>query len=86
MPSGRSAARAVKAVVDTNLLVSGLLWSGPPSRLMEAVRDGRVRLAFSLSLYEELEEVLHRSKFTERLERRRTTPAAVLATVGSTAE
>ncbi|MBI4660603.1 MAG: putative toxin-antitoxin system toxin component, PIN family [Verrucomicrobia bacterium] len=76
----------MKAVVDNNLIVSGLLWGGPPSRLMEAVRDGRVELAFSLSLYAELEDVLHRTKFAERMARREATPAGVLATVMAVAE
>ena len=86
MPSGRNDEHDVKAVVDNNLIVSGLLWNGPPSRLMEAVRDGRVQLAFSLSLYEELADVLHRPKFAGRFARRGATPASVLATVMAVAE
>jgi putative PIN family toxin of toxin-antitoxin system len=76
----------VKAVVDNNLLVSGLLWDGLPSRLLEAARDGRVQLAISLSLYEELEDVVHRRKLAERIARRAETPAHVLATVMAMAE
>lgn len=53
---------------------------------MEAVRDGRVQLALSLSLHEELEDVLHRRKLAERMVHRGTTPADVLAAVMAVAE
>lgn len=76
----------MKAVVDNNLLVSGLLWDGLPSRLLEAVRDGRVQLAISLSLYEELEDVAHRRRLADRIARRGETPAHMLATVMGVAE
>ena len=36
MPSGRNGG-GVKAVVDTNVLVSGLLWPGNPSQLLDAI-------------------------------------------------
>jgi putative PIN family toxin of toxin-antitoxin system len=76
----------VKAVVDTNLIVSGLLWDGVPSRLMEAVRDGHLELALSLTLYKELEDVVHRPKLAERIARRGETPGHLLATVLAVAE
>ncbi len=76
----------MKVVVDNNLIISGLLWDGPPSRLMEAVRDGRVQPALSLSLYEELEVVVHRRKLAARMERHGETPDRVLATVRAVAE
>ena len=38
MKSAPNAPR-VKLVVDTNILVSGTLWSGAPSRLIEAVEQ-----------------------------------------------
>ena len=49
MKSGPNAPR-VKLVIDTNTLVSGTLWSGPPSRLTDAVEQGRATLVLSAAL------------------------------------
>ena len=76
----------MKAVVDNNLIVSGLLWDGLPSRLMEAVRDGRVQMVLSPELYVELEDVLRRKKLTGRLAARGTTPEKLLSTIRAMAE
>ena len=35
------------AVVDTNVLISGLFWKGPPFKILAALRDGRFTLAMS---------------------------------------
>ncbi len=48
---------------------------------MEAVRNRRVELFLSAELYVELEEVIHRPKFTERLAARGTTPANLLTAI-----
>lgn len=76
----------MKVVVDTNLILSGLLWDGLPYRLMKGVGDGHVQLALSLVLYEELRDVVHRPKLTERIARRAETPEHLLATVLAVAE
>lgn len=47
-----------KAVLDTNILVSGLGWSGPPAAILDAVSDGRVVLITSAPLLDELRRVL----------------------------
>lgn len=75
----------MKAVVDTNLLVSGLLWGNLPGRLIQAVADGRVRLYLSESLLTELGEVLNRDKFAARLALKQFTPATALAKVRTVA-
>ncbi len=46
MKSAPNAPR-VKLVVDTNTLVSGTLWRGPPSRLIDAVEQERATLVLS---------------------------------------
>ena len=45
-------------VLDTNTLVSGLGWLGPPSRVLQHVLDGRVILILSKPLRDELTRVL----------------------------
>jgi putative PIN family toxin of toxin-antitoxin system len=60
----------VKLVVDTNVLVSGSLWSGNPSLLVDALLDGSATLCASALVMAEFEEVLQREKFQKRLEGR----------------
>jgi len=58
----------MRVVADTNIVVSGLLWRGTPRRILDAARDGIIELYTSPSLLEELEDVLRREKFANRLE------------------
>jgi putative PIN family toxin of toxin-antitoxin system len=59
----------VRAIVDTNVLISGLLWHGAPHRLIEQIRSGTVTLISSNVLLAELDIVLRRPKFRTILER-----------------
>jgi putative PIN family toxin of toxin-antitoxin system len=69
----------VKLVVDTNVLVSGSLWSGPASRLVDALADGKAWLCTSDILLAELEDVLQREKFRLRLEQAGQTALSISA-------
>jgi putative PIN family toxin of toxin-antitoxin system len=57
----------LRLVVDTNVLVSGLLWSGLPSQLLRALRARRDILIGSEPMLAELEKVLGYEKFRRRL-------------------
>lgn len=57
----------MRAVADTNVVVSGLLWRGHPRRILDLVRTGQVDLFTSPALLAELEDVLSRRKFTRRM-------------------
>jgi uncharacterized protein len=58
----------VRIVLDTNVVLSALLWRGTPYRLLEAVRQQeRMELFTSAALLEELAEVLTRPIMTKRL-------------------
>lgn len=59
----------MRAVIDTNVLVSGLLWHGVPHTLLERVRAGGLTLVSSPALLAELEEVIGRAKFDAILTR-----------------
>jgi uncharacterized protein len=48
----------VKVVLDTNILVSGLLWRGAPYRSLVAVRAGLADLVISPPILDELRRVL----------------------------
>jgi putative PIN family toxin of toxin-antitoxin system len=54
-------------VADTNTIVSGLLWLGNPRRVLDAARTGAVQLYTTAGLLAELDEVLQRPKFAQRL-------------------
>jgi uncharacterized protein len=58
----------VKLVVDVNVLVSGSLWTGNPSRLVDALLDGSASLCASEPVMAEFEEVIQRERFHKRVE------------------
>lgn len=58
----------MKLVIDINVLVSGSLWKGNPSRLLDAVLDGVATLCVSPAVLAEFQEVVDRIKFRKRLE------------------
>ena len=58
----------MRFVLDTNLLVSGLLWGGGfPRQLIDAAKAGQFELCTSEVLLAELLDVLSREKFAQRL-------------------
>lgn len=76
----------MRAIIDTNVLVSGLLWHGKPHALLERVRDGTVTLISSPALIAELAEVLERPQFASVLARSNTSRERSLAEVQALAE
>jgi len=59
----------MRGVADTNIVISGLLWHGPPREVLGAARAGDLNLATAGVLLAELQDVLARPKFAERLKR-----------------
>ena len=47
-----------KVVIDTNVFVSGILFSGPPSRILKAWQDDRIQIAVSKDIIEEYRRVI----------------------------
>ncbi len=58
----------IRVVLDTNIIISGTLWSGTPSRVIQAIEQGKVKPIASEAMLDELQGVLERPKFTKRLE------------------
>ncbi|MDK2888844.1 putative toxin-antitoxin system toxin component, PIN family [Desulfofundulus australicus DSM 11792] len=52
----------MKVVMDTNILVSAIGWTGPPHRLLKACIGGKLKLFISPALIEELILVIARPK------------------------
>jgi putative PIN family toxin of toxin-antitoxin system len=69
----------LRLVLDTNIVVAGLLWNGPPRRLLEAAIAGEVELYSSAVLLDELAHTLSYSKFASKLESFGTSIAAPVA-------
>lgn len=69
----------MRIVIDTNVLVSGMLWHGSPHTHLTHVRDGATTLFTSRALMDELAVVLDRDKFGATLTRAQTTRENVLA-------
>lgn len=53
----------MKVVIDTNVYVSGILWNGNESRIVDMCMDGILRNHTSISILSELERVLSYRKF-----------------------
>lgn len=48
----------MKVVLDTNVLVSGIFYSGPPFEILKAWRDGKLQLAMSAEILKEYQRVM----------------------------
>lgn len=77
---------SVRAVIDTNVLLSGLLWRAAPHDLLEQVRSGKLMLASSSALMAELADVIGRVKFDTILARSNTSRERTLDEVRRLAE
>lgn len=53
----------MKIVLDTNVLVSAIIFGGNPRTIIESIIEGPVHLALSREILDELEGVLARKKF-----------------------
>jgi putative PIN family toxin of toxin-antitoxin system len=58
----------MRLVLDTNMVVSGLLWEGgPPAQLIEAAEAGTLELATSKTLLAELSRIVTRKKLARAI-------------------
>ena len=68
----------MRIVVDTNILVSALIATGPPRQLLDSARLGEFELCTSEPLLDELLRGLSREKFADKLARAGLSPAAIV--------
>jgi uncharacterized protein len=72
----------MRVVVDTNTLISALLWQGTPYKLFLALRaDNGIELFTSPTLLAELADVLVRPRFNARLLKINQSPENLLADI-----
>jgi putative PIN family toxin of toxin-antitoxin system len=68
----------VRIVIDTNLLVSGVISAGLPRQLVNMAKAGEFEFCTSETLLAELLDVLSRGKFAARLAQAGLTPAGIV--------
>ncbi|HXH32759.1 MAG TPA: putative toxin-antitoxin system toxin component, PIN family [Bacteriovoracaceae bacterium] len=49
----------IRAVIDTNVFISGIFWKGPPYLILEAWSEGKFKLIISSEILIEYERVLN---------------------------
>ena len=52
----------IKAILDTNVFISGVFWKGPPFEILKAWQEQRFRLAISPPILDEYRRVLDELK------------------------
>lgn len=57
----------MRVILDTNVLVSGLLWVGPSNKILKLAEEGKLKPCSTPDLFEELHRVLKREKFVSRI-------------------
>ena len=57
----------MRAVVDTNVVLSGLLWHGPPNQILKWARDGVLEIVACDETVAELKRALKYKRFEKRL-------------------
>jgi putative PIN family toxin of toxin-antitoxin system len=76
----------VRLVLDTNVVLSGLLWRSHPRRLLDLARNRTVSLYTSSVLLDELADVLSRAKWAAMLASQQTDAAFLMQRYGMLAK
>ena len=57
----------IRAVIDTNIIVSAFFWGGTPRAVLDAARAKRFQMITAKEMIDELADVISRPKFADRL-------------------
>ncbi|MGZ8216613.1 putative toxin-antitoxin system toxin component, PIN family [Methylomagnum sp.] len=76
----------MRLLIDTNVLLSGILWKGAPHHLLAKIRDGEATLITCADLIEELAEVIARPTFSAILTRSNLTAENIVHDINLLAE
>ena len=72
----------MRVIIDTNVLVSGLLSeTSAPAKIVDAIIAGKIIPLMSKATFAELEEVLHRPRLQPYFRRAEITPYQLLSTL-----
>jgi putative PIN family toxin of toxin-antitoxin system len=75
----------VRLVLDTNIVVSALVWGGTPYKLLQAATEGDIELFTSPALLAELRGVLAREHLASRLVKQRSSVEQAIGLYGELA-
>ena len=78
MSSSSLSGTRLRLVLDTNVVVSGLLWGGHSRRLLELALTDTIVLYSSPLLIDELSQTLHYAKLARRISALQTTAQALV--------
>lgn len=59
----------MRVVLDTNVIISGMLWSGTPRNVLQLAKSEKITTVTSELMLDELRDVLQREKFAKYLQR-----------------
>lgn len=76
----------MRLVVDTNVLLSGLIWSGPPRKLIDAAIEGEIEIVSSVALLEELHRTLSYGRIVSAMRAKGKQPIAIMDLIAGLAE
>lgn len=77
----------MKLVLDTNTIISGFLWEGNESRLLEKIeKEKNINLFLTEDILEEITDVITRKEFVELLQKAKLTPEDILTKITSAAK
>ena len=69
----------MRVALDTNLVVSGLLWGGTPGRIIDWITERTIEAVTSEALIQELVRILDREKFRSKLATKNRTTGQIVA-------
>jgi len=73
----------LEAVLDTNVLISGVLWRGTPFKILKWAEEKRLVIYSSLDILSEVDRVLNYPKFQKYVDRERAMPESLFAKITS---
>lgn len=76
----------MKLVLDTNVLISALLWPGPSHEILRLIEKEVFTLCITPTIVEELRDVLSRPKFSFRIKERKTSIEELITGILDVAE
>ncbi len=73
----------LRTVMDTNVLVSGILWRGVPFQLLRWAEERHLRIYTSLEILAEAYRVLHYPKFQQYIDKQKASSRELFAKIAS---
>lgn len=68
----------IKAALDTNVIISGILWKGASNQLLKLAEENKILLFINPTMLKEVEDVLLRPKFLPRVRTLNTSCEAII--------